>query len=144
MVVDTNVLLYAANPDVAEHAECRAKLMELRASPAAWYLTWGIAYEFVRVATHPRVWPRPWTTDGALGFLEALLAAPGAGLLVATGRHLAVLREVERTVPGLRGNLVHDAHTAVLMREHGVRRICTRDTDFHRFPFVEVVDPLQS
>jgi predicted nucleic acid-binding protein len=28
------------------------------------------------------------------------------------------------------------------MREHGVRRIYTRDADFHRFPFLEVVDPL--
>jgi hypothetical protein len=27
-------------------------------------------------------------------------------------------------------------------RLDGVRRIYTRDTDFHRFPFVEVVDPL--
>ena len=44
-------------------------------------------------------------------------------------------------VPDLRGNLVHDAHTAVLMREHGVRDIFTRDTDFHRFPFLRVIDP---
>lgn len=29
------------------------------------------------------------------------------------------------------------------MREHGVSRICTRDTDFHRFPFLSVVDPLR-
>ena len=28
------------------------------------------------------------------------------------------------------------------MREHGLSRICTRDTDFRRFPFLEVVDPL--
>jgi predicted nucleic acid-binding protein len=28
------------------------------------------------------------------------------------------------------------------MREHGVRRICTRDADFSRFPFLEVIDPL--
>jgi predicted nucleic acid-binding protein len=28
------------------------------------------------------------------------------------------------------------------MREHGIRRICTRDTDFHRFPFLEVIDPV--
>jgi hypothetical protein len=28
------------------------------------------------------------------------------------------------------------------MREHGIRRIITRDTDFHRFPFLEPVDPL--
>jgi predicted nucleic acid-binding protein len=27
------------------------------------------------------------------------------------------------------------------MREHGIRRVYTRDTVFHRFPWVEVVDP---
>jgi predicted nucleic acid-binding protein len=30
------------------------------------------------------------------------------------------------------------------MREHGIRRVCTRDMDFHRFPFLEVVDPIQT
>jgi predicted nucleic acid-binding protein len=45
-------------------------------------------------------------------------------------------------VPPLAGNLVHEAHTAILMREPGIRRIVTRDTDFHRFPFLEIVDPL--
>ena len=29
------------------------------------------------------------------------------------------------------------------MREHGIRRIYTRDTDFHRFRFLEVVDPIE-
>jgi predicted nucleic acid-binding protein len=28
------------------------------------------------------------------------------------------------------------------MREHGVRRILTHDADFHRFPSIEVIDPL--
>ena len=28
------------------------------------------------------------------------------------------------------------------MREHGISRICTRDADFHRFPFLTVVDPV--
>ncbi len=37
---------------------------------------------------------------------------------------------------------MQDAQTAVLMREHGIKRIYTRDTDFHRFGFVEPIDPL--
>ena len=45
---------------------------------------------------------------------------------------------------GYAGNLLHDAHTAILMREHGIRRICTRDTDFNQFTFLEVIDPLRS
>lgn len=55
---------------------------------------------------------------------------------------MAKRRMVFDVVPQLAGNLVHDAETAVLMREHGIRRICTRDTDFHRFPFNEPIDPL--
>ncbi len=51
------------------------------------------------------------------------------------------LGSVLTEIPHLSGNLMHDAHTAVLMREHGVQRIYTRDTDFHRFPFVEPIDP---
>jgi len=31
---------------------------------------------------------------------------------------------------------------AILMREHGISRIVTRDTGVHRFPYLEVVDPL--
>jgi predicted nucleic acid-binding protein len=63
-------------------------------------------------------------------------------MLVPTERHAHVLAEVLAEVPQITGNLWHDAETAVLMREHGIRRICTRDTDFVRFPFVEIVDPL--
>ena len=63
-------------------------------------------------------------------------------MLVPTDRHARVLEEVISEVPQLSGNILHDAATAVLMREHGIRRICTRDMDFHRFPFLEPIDPL--
>ena len=63
-------------------------------------------------------------------------------MLLPTDRHSVVLDEVIRDVPSLAGNIWHDVETAVLMREHGIRRICTRDTNFHRFRFLEVVDPL--
>ena len=34
------------------------------------------------------------------------------------------------------------ASVAILMREHGILRLCTWDADFHRFPFLKVIDPL--
>ena len=37
-------------------------------------ITWGIAYEFLRVATHPRVYPHPRSASEAHGFLDASLA----------------------------------------------------------------------
>ena len=141
LVVDTNVLVYAADADSPYHHTCRDWLDRQRARPDAWYTTWSILYEFLRVTTHQRVMRRPWTAGAAWAFVAALLASRGLALLVATERHAQVAAQVLAELPNLAGNLLHDAHTAVLMREHGIRRIVTRDTDFHRFPFLEPIDP---
>jgi uncharacterized protein len=143
LVVDTNILVYAADEDSPFHAACLAWLENRRRRPDAWYTTWTVLYEFLRLTTHPRVMRRPWNLAGAWQFIAALLASPGLGILVPTRRHAEVAGQVIAEVPHLAGNLIHDAHTAILMREHGIRQICTRDTDFHRFPFIEVIDPLQ-
>jgi toxin-antitoxin system PIN domain toxin len=143
LVVDTNVLVYAADADSQFHRVCRDWLEHQRVRPAAWYTTWGILYEFMRVTTHPRVMRRPWSAPAAWEFVMALLASPGFAILVPTQRHADVAGDVISQLPHLAGNLLHDAHTAILMREHGIGRICTRDTDFNQFPFLEVVDPLR-
>jgi uncharacterized protein len=141
LVVDTNILVYAADQDSQWHALCNDWIERRRVQPDAWYVTWSILYEFMRVATHPRVLRKPWSAEQAISFASALLASPGLGVLVATERHADVAARVVGELPWLAGNLIHDAHTAILMREHGVSRICTRDADFHRFPFVEVFEP---
>ena len=143
LVVDTNVLVYAADRESPFHAACHNWLERQRVHADAWYTTWAILYEFLRVATHPRVMRRPWSAPAAWNFVAALLASPGLGVLIPTQRHADVAGQVIGELPHLAGNLLHDAHTAILMREHGIRRVCTRDTDFHRFPFLEVVDPVQ-
>lgn len=142
LAVDTNVLVYAADADSPFHRPCRRWLERQRSRPDAWYTTWSILYEFLRVTTHPRVMRQPWNVGAAWKFVTALLASPGLSVLVATQRHADVATEVFVELPHLAGNLLHDAHTAILMREHGVGRICTRDTDFTQFPFLEVIDPV--
>ncbi|NIM21189.1 MAG: PIN domain-containing protein [Candidatus Latescibacteria bacterium] len=141
LLVDTNVLVYAADADSPFHASCRDWLESRRRRADAWYVTWAILYEFLRVTTHSRVMQKPWSAPQAWRFVAALLASPGLGVLVPTQRHAEVAEQVITEIPHLTGNLLHDAHTAIVMREHGIRQICTRDTDFHRFPFLEVVDP---
>ena len=140
--MDTNVLVYAADVRAPEHAHCRALVERWRLGSAAWFVTWGICYEFLRVVTHTRVLRQPWTPREAHQFVEAILASPGLEVLVPTDRHRDVLRGVMQDVPGIVGNLWHDTETATLMREHGVRRICTRNTDFHRYGFLEPIDPV--
>jgi predicted nucleic acid-binding protein len=87
------------------------------------------------------VFRKPWTAKKAWSFVQALVASTSLGFLVPTDRHVDVAGEVLRELPHTAGNLMHDAHTATLMREHGIKVIYTRDTDFHRFPFLEPRDP---
>ena len=141
LVFDTNVLVDAANRDSVFHDPCRQQLHAARDRAFPAFLPWAVCYEFLRVVTHPRALPSPWSAHGASRFLAELIASPGFEMLVATGRHAAVLAQTLAETPGIRGNVMHDLHTAVLMREHGLSRICTRDADFRRFPFLTVVHP---
>ena len=140
--VDTNVLVYSVNSAAPEHARCRGLVQSWSAGREPWGTTWSVVYEFLRVSTHPRIFPVPLPAGRAWEIVEALRASPSFHLLVESDRHAELLRLTLAEVPLLSGNVLHDVHTAVVMREHGVRRIYTRDTDFHRFPFLEVIDPM--
>ncbi|MBI3358800.1 MAG: PIN domain-containing protein [Nitrospirae bacterium] len=142
-VVDTNVLIYAADRNASEHKKCQHLLTMWRKGETPWHLTWGIVYEFLRVSTHPRVFQHPLSAASAWSFLRALFSTPGMTILTETNRHAQTADEVFHEVPLLSGNLFFDAHTVVLMREHGLKRIYTRDADFHRFRQIEVIDPLK-
>ena len=52
-----------------------------------------------------------------------------------------ILARTIEEFPDTRANGMHDLHTVVLMREHGISRICTLDSGFRRYPFLTVVEP---
>jgi hypothetical protein len=142
-VVDTNVLVHAIDTWSPFHAPCARHLEHWRERKSAWFLTWPIVYEFLRVSTHRSVLQNPFSLPQAWRLIATLLETPGLSVLIPTVRHAEVAEEVFAELPDLHANLLHDAATAILMREHGIRRIMTRDTDFHRFPFLEVLDPVR-
>jgi len=142
-VVDSNILIYAVNNSAAEHPRSRALVEGWRRGGHPWFITWGIAYEFMRVTTHKHM-PSPLQSGReAWGFIESLQSG-GLKVLLETDQHQEILSRTLDQFPALRGSILHDVHTAVLMREHGVRRIYSRDTDFHKLPFLDVIDPLRS
>ena len=143
LVFDTNVLTYAVDEDSPYHDPFRQRVLQARNDPSPAYLTWNIYCEFLRDTTHARASASPWKPVPSWNSLSELLETPGFDLLVATSRHGAVSAQVMKELPDVSGNLFHDLHGAVLMRENGVSRICTRDSDFHRFPFLSAVDSLR-
>jgi predicted nucleic acid-binding protein len=44
----------------------------------------------------------------------------------------------------VRGNLVPDAPLASILHQHGVKRLYSADTDFLKFRFLEVVNPIET
>lgn len=141
-VIDTNLLLYAVNPSAREHRRARTLVEQWRHGDRTWFLTWSIIYEFLRVSTHPRVFPRPIGLREARAWINALLGGRTDRILVATDRHGEVLEQLAHTHAHVRGNLVHDFHIAALMVEHGVPEIRTTDADFRQFEGVRAVNPL--
>jgi toxin-antitoxin system PIN domain toxin len=143
-LVDTNILLYAANKASPEHAKAKRFLEALLSSATPWCLSWGGIYEFLRVSTHPRVFPKPLSGAQALRYLQTFLSREEITVLTPTSRHAELLGRTVWELSHPAGNLFHDIETAVLMREHGVREILTADTDFLQFPFLTVTNPLRS
>ena len=126
------------------NAACTRFIEERVANRQPTYLPLGVCYEYLRVSTHPesRITRKAARRPGV--FLDDLLSEPNFRLLIPTDRHFEMLTQTLSELTELRGNVMHDLHTAVLMRENGIREICTRDTDFYRFPFLTVVDPLRA
>ena len=140
-LIDTNILLYAVNSESPAHLPAHRFLQEHLRLRTPWCTTWPILYEFLRVSTHIRVFPKPLKPQQALDFITSLASREEVAILTETDRHMAVLQGIVSGLGHPGGNLFHDIHTASLMREHGVPEIISADTDFLQFRFLKVTNP---
>ena len=139
VLVDANVLLYAVNEDMPQHARARRWIETALNGEEAVGFAWVVLLAFLRIATLPALAPQPLSTGLALDLVDAWLSAPAAIVVHPTTRHASVLRGL-LVEAGTGGNLVSDAHLASLAVEHGAR-LCSFDRDFARFPGVPVFAP---
>jgi toxin-antitoxin system PIN domain toxin len=140
--LDANILLYAANGASPLHKRSLEIVTRAGEGPEIVYLFWPTIMAYLRIATHPAIFPRPLSPAEAIGDIELLMGRS----------HIQILGEQDRfwtrfcgvaadTRP--KGNFVADAHLAALMLENGVRTIWTHDRDFRMFPNIEVIDPFE-
>jgi toxin-antitoxin system PIN domain toxin len=132
ILCDANVLIYAFRADSADHERYREWLLGVVGGDGAYAVSPQVLSALVRIATHPRIFAQPSTTDEALAFCAALLAPPTCVVLVPGPRHWGIFCNLCRQ-SGAKGNLVPDAYLAALAVEHGCEWITT-DRDFARFP----------
>lgn len=140
-IVDANVLIYACNIDSQYHFAARRWLASALSSAEPVRLAWATIHAFLRIVTHPRIFPRPFSNRDAVTLVDEWLAQPSVAPIEPGQRYWPIFREVVRTGQ-VRGDLMMDAHLAALAIEHGAA-LCTTDKDFTRFDGLRLVNPLQ-
>ena len=142
IAVDTNLLVYAHRRESRYHGGAASLLRALAEGDEAWAIPWPCCYEFLSVATNPRIWRDTATApEHAWRQLAAWTASPSVRLIGETDDFLEILeRFVER--PRVMGGIVHDARVAAICVAHGVETLLTRDRDFSLFPEVRTRDPI--
>jgi uncharacterized protein len=139
---DVNLLLYAYDSESPRQAGAREWLEETLSGTETVALAWLVMVGFLRIATNPAIFDRPWDASDALDLLDSWQAQPAVTVVHPTSRHAAVLRDL-LTPLGAAGNLTSDAHLAALAIEHGAT-MYSSDNDFSRFAGLRWVDPLSA
>ena len=140
ILVDANILVYAAVEEFTQHEKARTWLEDRLARPERVGLAWESIVAFVRVATNPRLFPRAARATDAWRQVEAWLDAPTVWIPTPTERH----RETFGTLLALTraaGVDVHHAHLAAIALQHGLT-VCSADSDFGRYPGLRWENPL--
>ena len=139
VTVDANILLYASNADDPLHHSARELIDRLAGGPELLYLFWPTIMGFLRIATHPTIFPDPLPPKRAMAAITSLLERPTVRTESEGGGFWKVYGAVASV--DTRGNHVPDAHVAALMRAHGVGVLYTRDRDFRRYDGIQASDP---
>ena len=140
ILVDANLLLYAANHSAPEHARARTWLDDRLNGVARVGLPWPSLLAFVRLASNPVVVRQAVTTAVAWGQVADWLACESAWMPEPGPRHAEILGGLLQQT-WMTSRLVPDAHLAALAIEHGLT-LCSTDGDFARFPGLAWENPL--
>ena len=138
-LVDANVLLYAVDATAGRHGEAKAWLDRALSGGETVVLPWICLLAFVRLSTHPAVYPHPLSTAQAMAVVKSWTRRPNV-VFGQPGREHAEAMERLLASMGTGGNLVNDAHIAALAIAHGAT-VVTYDNDFGRFPGVRWETP---
>ncbi|MGH9305948.1 MAG: TA system VapC family ribonuclease toxin [Acidimicrobiales bacterium] len=140
MLVDANILLYAADETSRFHPGAKTWLEDALNGSRRVGLPWVSLTAFVRIATHPRALQDPLTPCDAWQFVENWLDAPAAWVPAPGPAHREILGRLVRDLE-LTANLVSDAVLAALCLEHGLQ-IVSADSDFARFREITWLNPI--
>lgn len=140
--LDTNILVYAADEDAAEHKAASVVVDEMLANPREWILADQVLFEFYRAVRNARIFRHPLGAKEAALRIQFLQSESGvARCCYELAQWDAVFpRLADRGTPATR---THDIVLGVTLKSNGVKRFFTRNTkDFHAIGFRELLNPI--
>ena len=140
ILIDANLLIYAFDDASPHHANTLPWLDGHLNGLSPVGLPWETLCAFLRIVTNARIYGSAVSTARAWQQVQAWLASNVVWVPRPTDRHAAILGEL-LSVPGVRANLVPDAHLAALAISHGLT-LCSADAGFARFPGLRWTNPL--
>lgn len=141
--IDVNIFVYAANPRDKHYQQQAICFLEEKLNDSELlFLPWMTLMSYQRITTHPSVFPHPLTPKEAWKNIEDLLALPQVRIINEEEGFADHYLKVTSEFP-VRGGLVSDAHLAAILNQHGVKTIYSADSDFRKFSFLKVINPLR-
>lgn len=142
ILVDANLLIYAANRAAPEHEAAHEWLDNRLNGTARVGLPWPSLLAFVRIASNPAILRRAATPAEAWRQVRDWLACDAAWIPLPGARHAEVLGGLLEQ-RGMSSRVVPDAHLAALAIEHGLT-LCSTDGDFLKFQGLKWENPLKA
>ena len=140
IVLDVNLLIYAADGNAALHESARRWLQSIISGSELIGLPWQTIDAFVRISTNPRVSGGQVTVERSIGTIEQWIRLPQVRVLAPGERHWGILK-VMLSEGQATGPLAADAGLAAVTIEYG-GVLHTTDRGFARFPGLRWVNPL--
>lgn len=140
-VFDLNVILYATNRSSEHHETALDQWEGAMRSDEPVGLAWVVILGFVRLTTHPAVFPSPLTPAEAIGRVRRWLANPNVRIVGELEQHFELLARL-LSETGTGANLTTDAHLAALAISRGATLV-SFDNDFARYRGLRWINPLR-
>jgi len=141
--VDTNIFLYALNPDSPRHEKARSWLESLYQEDDV-ILSEFILLELYSLLRNPAVLARPLTAPRAHGIIQTYRSHPRWRLVGFTPDSRALHNRLwdQANKPQIAFRRLFDIRTALTLLEHGVTEFATTNQkDFKNLGFNRVFDP---
>ena len=140
ILVDANLLIFAANRGAVEHARAKKWHDAQLSGSTRVGLPWPSLLAFVRIASNPAVLRQPLTPGAAWRQVLEWLSSGVAWIPLPGDRHVDLLGALLGDAL-VTSRLVPAAHLAALAIEHGLT-LCSTDGDFAKFPGLRWENPL--